>query len=114
MEVERNLEELPGTRAPLQLSELTFLLLSHLAAFEIFPLNLKISLGRATVVFIDLPGWAGSLTIALTPGLLFWPGWLETSPVTLTSLGTRETHHLASKLPSDGTYISFLNFIPLL
>lgn len=70
-----------------------------------FSPNLKISLGRATVWFIHLPGWAESLAAAVTYCLLFWPGWLEASPVTLASLGTRETHRLASKLPSDGAYI---------
>lgn len=107
MEIERNLDELPGARPPLHLSELTLPALSHLDAFEMFPPNIKMSLGRATVWFIHLPGWTESVTIALTYRLLFRPGWLETSPVTLASLGTRETHYLASKLPSDGAYISF-------
>lgn len=96
MEVKRNLNDLLGTRTPLQLSELTLPVLSHLDAFEMLPPNLKISLGRAMVWLIHLPGWTGSLAVALTYHLLFWPHWLDTSPVTFVSLGTCETHHLAS------------------
>lgn len=48
------------------------------------------------VWLIHLPGWTGSLAVALTYHLLFWPHWLDTSPVTFVSLGTCETHHLAS------------------
>lgn len=51
----KEVDELLGARPP-QVFELMLLALGHLETFEMFPLNLKISLRRARARFIHLPG----------------------------------------------------------